>query len=389
MKKKVNAKLVMLEHSKAKVELYTSYLATYLTILARTPYVDTVHIYDLMCGEGIYSDGSKGSPIVTMEKIKEHYFQNNKTCPNLHIWFNDKDKSEIENDKYKVERVQQKCSKIYCPSNVNVSFRKEDYTQISLDVVYELESLSNKERALIFIDPYGYKEVKPDQLKRFLRNGKTEVILFLPISFMSRVANKSLSQDFFPGGKPLKEFLLPLFEFDKKFQYSTKPTIFINQLKYLLSKFLQDEKIFVDTFTIQRDEQNIYCLFFFTHHILGFEKMLETKWKLDEEQGKGFRLNSEQGMLFREVEISEYPNKLKNYILLEKAKTNADLYLFGLNNGFLPRHTNQVLKNWQHDNPKFKVYLKDGTEARKGAFYINYENYSKKTKQIVKFSFEK
>ena len=68
----------------------------YLNILSRAGYLDKIHIYDLMCGEGIYSDGSKGSPIIALEKIKEHYCQNNNTCPNLDVWFNDKDKSEIE-----------------------------------------------------------------------------------------------------------------------------------------------------------------------------------------------------------------------------------------------------------------------------------------------------
>ncbi len=80
-----DAKLVMLEHSKAKVELYTSYLATYLNILSRVPFITRIHIFDLMCGEGIYADGSKGSPIVTMEKIKDHYFQNDRICPDMEV----------------------------------------------------------------------------------------------------------------------------------------------------------------------------------------------------------------------------------------------------------------------------------------------------------------
>jgi three-Cys-motif partner protein len=67
--KNSNAKLVMLEHSKAKVELYATYLATYLNILSRVPFVIRIHIYDLMCGEGVYVDDSKGSPIIAMERI--------------------------------------------------------------------------------------------------------------------------------------------------------------------------------------------------------------------------------------------------------------------------------------------------------------------------------
>ena len=158
------------------------------------------------------------------------------------------------------------------------------------------------------------KEIKLEQLKKYLYGGKTELILFLPISFMSRVANKSLSEDYFPGGEPLREFLLPLFETEKELITFTKPYPFINQFKKLLRNYLINKNIFVDTFTIERDQQNVYCLFFFTPHILGFEKMLETKWKIDGQQGRGFRLNSDEDALFTEIEMSDYPQILKDFV---------------------------------------------------------------------------
>jgi len=387
-KNNIHAKLVMLDHSKAKVELYTNYLSTYLNILSRTRFVDKIHIFDLMCGEGIYADGSKGSPIIAMEKIKTHYFSNNESCPDINVWFNDFDRSRIDKEKFKIERVEDICSKIFKPKNVNVEYTRKDYSEISVKVIEIIKSFNKNERLLLFIDPYGYKEIKLDQIKNYLLGGKTELILFLPISFMSRVANKSLSEDLFPGGEPLREFLFPLFKSDKNITAFTKPYPFINQLKELLRKYLINESIFVDTYTIQRDEQNVYCLFFFTPNALGFEKMLYTKWTMDEEQGKGFRLNSEQNSLFSEVDISEYPDKLKKFIEADKIKTNSDLYLFGLQNGFLPKHTNQVLKKWQNEFENFKVYEKDGSVIKKGAFYISYENYGKYPKRIIKFLFE-
>jgi len=104
---KENVKTVMLEHSKAKVDLYSTYLSMYLNILSQLPYLNKIHIYDLMCGEGIYSDGSKGSPIITMEKIKDNYFKNKEKCPKIEVWFNDRDKSKIEKNKHKIDRVRE------------------------------------------------------------------------------------------------------------------------------------------------------------------------------------------------------------------------------------------------------------------------------------------
>jgi len=366
-KKKIDAKVTMLEHSEAKVDLYKTYLATYLNILSRVKYIDRIHLYDLMCGEGIYLDDKKGSPVVAMEKIKDHYFANNQSCPNMTVWFNDKDKSQIEPDKFKIDRVKERCSKIFKPDNVEVIYSKDDYVDLYPKVVNKIERLGN-EKLLLFIDPYGYKEVQPSHLKEFLKKGKSEAILFLPISQMYRFVKKSLSEEEFPAGEPLKKFMTPLL--DLGISFNTTSTIkFIEALKKAFRLYLKKEKIFVDTFTIERSKQNTYCLFFFTPNMLGFEKMLEAKWKLDEQSGRGFKLNQSQTSMFEEAEINDYENELETHIR-KSERTNADLHLFGLENGFLPKHTKKILRKLQNNNTRFKVVDLEGNPARKGSFYI-------------------
>src|ERR1700690_1972905 len=71
----------LLGHSEAKLKLYDAYLAKYLNILARNPYVERIFIFDLLCGEGIYGENEKGSPIIALETIKDHYYANNRSCP--------------------------------------------------------------------------------------------------------------------------------------------------------------------------------------------------------------------------------------------------------------------------------------------------------------------
>jgi len=382
---KIDAKTVMLKHSKAKVELYTNYLSLYLNILSRADFLDKIHIYDLMCGEGIYSDKSKGSPVIALEKIRDHYYSNNKTCPNLEVWFNDKDKSEIDKQKYKIERVKEYCSTIFTPNNVKITYTQEDYVELYPKVLQKIIKLLRNERLLLFIDPYGYKEIKPEHLKHFLDRSKTELILFLPISQMYRFANKSLTDEDYTGGIHLREFLTPLFKGEIS-SYKT-PDEFIDQLKMSFREYLKEQKIFVDTFTLERDSQNIYSLFFFTPHIKGFEAMLETKWNMDEHRGKGFRLIP-QYPLFSQIQITNYPQLLKSFISQGSHRTNGEIYLFGLENGFLPKHTGQIFKDWQESGPEFKVYLSNGQEARKGAFYISYKNYGNTPEKIVKFVLE-
>jgi len=72
--KKKSTKEVLLPHSVAKINLYVKYLSVYLNILHRVDFIKKTYLFDLFAGEGIYEDGGKGSPIQTMETIKNHYF---------------------------------------------------------------------------------------------------------------------------------------------------------------------------------------------------------------------------------------------------------------------------------------------------------------------------
>jgi three-Cys-motif partner protein len=369
--KRSNAKTDMLEHSEAKIELYANYLSTYLNILSRVPSVKGILLFDLLAGEGIYEDGSKGSALTALEVIRDHYFANNQSCPDMCVWFNDNGLSRIENGVYKIDRVRRFSANIFTPSNVSVEFFREDYDEILPRALKKLRDSRNV-KGLFFIDPYGYKEIDPDELKDILANRNAEVLLFLPASHMYRFAEKALHSPF-PGSEPLERFLRKLFgsetpHFDSVYD-------FIRQLKEKLRQYIGD--VFVDTFTLVRDASNVYCLIFFANHIRGFEKMIEAKWNLDKQSGQGHTLQKSP-YLFSEIELSGYPTRLRKYIAEgTDLRTNRDLYRFGLENGFLPKHTNEVLRKWKRQ-AALEVLSLDGKPVRGN--YISY-----RTDRIVGF----
>lgn len=293
----------LLEHSEAKVKLYGTYLSKYLNILARNQYVQKIFLFDLLCGEGIYSGGEKGSPLIALEAIKDHYYANNQSSPNMTVWLNDIGSSEIEKGLLKINRVEKFGQSIYRPSNVIVEFFNEDYETIYPKAV-KLVNTTRKAKGLFFIDPYGYKTIKPDDIRMMLSGNNTEVLLWLPASFMYRFANTVMHSDF-SGGEPLREFIFTLFGNNPRIFKSIYD--FIEQITESFRIFLKDLDIFVDTFTLERGGGNIYCLFFFTSHIKGYEIMLETKWSMDENRGKGFTANKAPS--FSEVQLSGYPQK--------------------------------------------------------------------------------
>lgn len=364
-KKKSDSKVIMLEHSKAKVELFQRYWSIYLSILNRVGFISKLYLFDLFSGEGMYENGGKGSPIVAMEAIKNVYFANGKKCKDTEVTFNDNGKSKIEPGTLKIDRIKSFVSKIFKPKNVKINFRNIDYGEIVKESISKLNSLKDSERALVFIDPWGYKEIYVKDIQDVLKNKKTELILFLPVSFMYRFAHKAFTEEEFPGGQPLKKLLESLFDndipkYDNVFQ-------FINAMK---KQFRAKVPVkYVDTFTIQRDNSNYFCLFFFTDNETGYEKMLSTKWKIDEQHGNGFRIQDKNQLsLFGGTYYNSYPDDLKKLLTDKGALTNHNLRSFGLDQGFLPRHTNEVLVSLKNKG-LIEINSLDGGKA--GNFYIS------------------
>lgn len=377
MSKKENSKLIMLEHSKAKVELFARYLSIYLNVISRVPFINKIYLYDLFAGEGKYLNNEKGSPIVAIDSIKNHYYSNNKTCPEIDVWFNDDRKSKIEKDIYKIERVERFAKEIFKPENVSLKFTKEEYSDLIKEVIRNLDKLKNSERALLFIDPWGYKEIKPNELRDVIRNGKTEVILFLPISFMYRFAGKAMSDEDFAGGQALEKFLTELF--GDKMPETTNQVKFIQEVKQQFKSFLGTK--YVDTFTIERGKNNFFCLFFFTSNKTGYYKMLGAKWDLDDESGRGFKIvNPSQTLMFDEITAVDYSNVLKDFLKSQSIITNQDLFDFGIENGFLPTHTKKVLDELKVNN-LIEIVSLDGENAR--SYYID-DNHKRKVQIKLK-----
>ena len=68
--------------------------------------------------------------------------------------------------------------------------------------------------------------------------------------------------------------------------------------------------IFVDSFVIKRELNQFYCLFFFTSNTLGYLKMLEAKWKIDKEDGRGW-----QGLQTNDLFIKSSETAKSKYLL--------------------------------------------------------------------------
>ena len=108
--------------------------------------------------------------------------------------------------------------------------------------------------------------------------------------------------------------------------------------------------------------------------------MLETKWQIDEDEGKGWSYEK-TGNLFTDFKTNSLEEKLLALIKSTSKIYNGKVYEYTLRAGFLPKHTVEIFNSLQSDG---KLDVLSGTEEkiRKGAFYINYDNYKESPEKV-------
>lgn len=371
MSKTSNKKVYQLgEHSKAKIACYTNYLRMYLNILAYSRF-DKIYILDLFAGEGRDVLLEPCSSVAAAEIIKEHYDIQPKTCKSILFYLNDAGNSVIEKGVKKIDRVQHFIENVKLPLSVDIKYSDKKFEAIIDLLIERLNKLKSSERALCFIDPFGYKYSKPEKIKGLLSNGKTEIILFIPICFLHRFAAKAVKDEDYKGGKHIEEFLSVIF--DNKIPEIGNQILFIKKIQTQFKIYLQIP--YVDVMFIEKDKGQYFALFFFSNNKLGFEKMLEAKWKIDENNGHGFKVNANtiKINLFDNIDHDNYMYILYNEIKLRKKMSNQEIFDFGLDNNHLPRHSLKVLQQLKRDK-NIKVTTENGIDAIN--FYID-DNHEK------------
>ncbi|MDI1234537.1 MAG: three-Cys-motif partner protein TcmP [bacterium] len=348
------------EHSEIKVLILRKYLEKYLSILSLAAHVNEVEVYDLFCGEGVYENGKEGSPIIILKLINEIYAKNApqiKGKLTFKCQFNDRNIDKIEKLKKSL-----KIKDLHIDKIGTVNCTSSDYNEIKQQLSNR-RTTSNK-RTFIFIDPYGYKDISIVDIENMLSDKHTEVLLFLPTQFMYRFEKNATPES-------LQNFLNEAMKNDAG--NSKSPINFINNLRDGFANRLKG-KHYVDSFIITRDIKQYFSMFFFTSHIYGFEKFLEAKWDIDEQQGRGWSpIHVGQQDLFNQVQTKPNTDHFEENLLvfLKEKRTNIEVHNFTIENRHLIPHANTILKELQNSN-RLQVTLDDGKDARKGSFYIGW-----------------
>jgi three-Cys-motif partner protein len=309
------------DHSAAKVRVFTYYLGIYLSILGKNKSVDSVYLYDLMCGEGEYADGREGSALKGLREVLRYLNTYPAETLHIHYLLNDAGMSDLEPGRSKIDRVKEKAAIIpFEPAHkqrLTVAYRTlplSDVMRQAIDRVQQLTAF--RQKALLFIDPWGYKDIRTDDLKAALAGGQSEVLLFLPIEMMWRFID-AVYHEPFKGGEALQDWLKDLFP--EALPTFTDIHDFIQQFRQRLQRRI-DVK-YSSRFTLQAPNRNTYSLFYFTSSRKGLLKMLESQWKEDPDEGSGHRADQNFN-LFKPGEIANYPARVQAYLAAAPSRTN-------------------------------------------------------------------
>ena len=351
----------LLDHSEAKVRLLASYLRNYLSVLTNSSFVRSINIFDLFCGRGIYENNGEGSPIVILREINrivDARLEKGSSLPSISCHFFDEKSENVESVKRAVADLL-----LHKPSSVNLQIERKKYEESVADILKLGRSRQNK--VFTFIDPYGYSDVRISDIEGLLKMG-SEVLLFLPAQFMYRFEN-------FPPGA-LKQLITDVSQ-GEPWVPTKNVGEFVFQLRNRFRRYFGNGT-FVSNFLIEKDPQTLFCLFFFTRHALGHAKMVDAKWKMDDDDGQGwsFRKIPGQGNLIAGLETLGLEQDIYNFIK-EKSRNNCEMYDFVVNvNEHPSSHATKACRNLVAEG-KIKVEGLGSIPPKRDALYITYDCY--------------
>ena len=257
-------------HTQAKHEILRRYLNVWLSILTKPQ--GRVVIIDGFAGPGEYIGDVEGSPIIEINAVMDRKIQINSEVVFLFI----------EKDKDRCEFLKNKLGKLRIPKNIKYTCRCDDFVS---SVNGLLDSLDDGKFKLaptfVFIDPFGFKDIPFDLIRRLLKNDKCEVLITFMYEEINRFVNEpglELTYDSLFGTKSWREVL-------KKKDPKERLEILHNTYRDQLNAIAK----YVRSFEMKNAfGKTDYFLFFATNHILGMKKMKEAIWKVDPRGGFSF-----------------------------------------------------------------------------------------------------
>lgn len=320
-----------------KLQIFEDYFKEWLPVfLVRREIIwKEIQIFDLFGGEGRDVNGVLGSPMRILKTLNENQALIISSGVKVRIVIN-------EFEKYKYEKLITSLESIANRSLYELECYNEDFIVV-FDKYYE----SMKQTAnFLFLDQNGIKQISQGVFSKLITLRQTDFLFFISSSFIKR----------FNDVDEFRKYIsITRDDLEGKSYYHIHRIV----LNYYRSLIPSDKRYYLAPFSIKKPA-GIYGLIFGTNHTLGIEKFLHVCWRRDTLTGEANfdidneKINVKAPALFMEYNIPTkrqlFEKSLEQCILEGKLVTDQEVYLFTLNEGFLPKDANSVLKQLKNDN---------------------------------------
>jgi three-Cys-motif partner protein len=259
----------MNRHTQAKHDILDRYLKAWFPILfsreRKLVYIDG------FAGPGKYKGGEIGSPLIAIKVATEHKLKDR--FGKIIFTF-------IEKRPDRFEHLEKTISTLGAlPSTINIEKYNLDFNDFLATL---LDTLERKGASLaptfVFVDPFGYSDLRLDLLARVLKCDKCELLITYMVGFLDRFLFDEKHHDSICKVLGIREESL-----DKIIALSTKEEREETWLRLLKEKLIELSKTDLYQLSfVMRGEHNttLYYLVFFTKSVVGMKAMKEAMWNV-------------------------------------------------------------------------------------------------------------
>jgi len=320
------------EGTRIKLDLFGDYIREWLPvwILRAEPGVP-ITIADFFAGPGRDANGLAGSPLIALAQIRESADLIHQNRATIRLELNElaKRKAAILEDVMRSEGI---------PSDLcEYRVRSLDFQAAFDDLYPNLRTGPN----LLILDQQGMKAMSDAVFKRIIALRRTDFLFFIASSSIRRFVDHPYFQN---------HLRIPSGHISSSTFNDTHRAV----TRYYRQLAGDDRSLFLGNFAIKKGS-NIYGLIFGSRHPFGLEKFLRVCWKTDPDRGEANfdidddRLDSRIPHLFPEMDqpkkLSVFEAALRSKILDGAMKTDGEVYVESLQEGFLPAHGKTVLRD--------------------------------------------
>lgn len=316
--------------TKVKLKIFEDYFKEWLPVFIANPNPiwKEIKIFDLFGGEGKDINGIEGSPVRILNVLNGNREIILKSRLKISVIINEYDRDKFISLKDTLDLIWDK--NLY-----ELHLSNESFTNIFESYYPKMKTSAN----FLFLDQNGIKQITENVFKNLIALKQTDILFFISSSYVRRFSE-------------LEEF--------KKYlkitrqQLEGKSYYHIHRIVLSYYRSLISKNYFLAPFSIKKPS-GIYGLIFGSNHIYGMEKFLRVCWKHDKLTGEAnFDIDNEKIDMLKPSLFEEYnvPSKrqvfekeLKEKILDGVLKTDYEIYLYTLNEGFLLKDANAILKD--------------------------------------------